>query len=252
MRKTDLIILFLLWTIGSLNAQTTQQLFEQGNAAYNVGNYTLAIEKYTAILNEDVHSSELYFNLGNAHYRLGDAAESVFYFEQALRLDPTDESINNNIAFARNMSLDAIESLPETQLSKFHKQLLSQFGLDQWAYLSLFFVWLSMALLVAYRWNNRMNTKRVFFVLSILCIVFTLSSLFITQSKQQILMKQRAIVFAQETEIWGEPNKRSDILFLLHEGTAVEVEDKLTGWSKIKLANGSIGWIENDAIKYLN
>ena len=88
-----------------------------------------------------------------------------------------------------------------------------------------------------------MNTKRVFFVLAILCIVFSLSSLFITQSKQQILMKQRAIVFAQETEIWGEPNKRSDILFLLHEGTAVEVEDQLTGWSKIKLANGSIGWI---------
>ena len=97
-----------------------------------------------------------------------------------------------------------------------------------------------------------MNTKRIFFVLGIVFTLFSLFSLSITQSKLQQFNEQRAIVFAQEIEVWGEPNKRSDVLFLLHEGTAVEVEDMLTGWSKIKLANGSTGWVENDAIKTLN
>ena len=60
------------------------------------------------------------------------------------------------------------------------------------------------------------------------------------------------MIFEREIEIWGEPNNRADILFLLHEGTVVEVTDALEGWSKIKLANGSEGWIQNKAIKQLD
>lgn len=252
MRKVKWVILFLIGHLSCLVAQSPEESFEQANAAYNGGNYALAIEKYSSILSEGVHSAEVYFNLGNAHYRLGDVAESVFYFEQALRLDPNDEAIQNNIAFARNMSLDAIEPLPQTQLKKIYQFLLSKFTLDQWAYLTVLLVWISAGLLGCYRWSKRMNTKRIFFVLGIVIILFSLFSLSITQSKLQQFKEQRAIVFAQEIEVWGEPNKRSDVLFLLHEGAVVEVEDILTGWSKIKLANGSIGWVENDVIKTLN
>ena len=52
-------------------SQSPEELFEQGNAAYNGGNHNLAIEKYEEILGLKVHSAEVYFNLGNAHYRLG-------------------------------------------------------------------------------------------------------------------------------------------------------------------------------------
>jgi len=42
------------------------------------------------------------------------------------------------------------------------------------------------------------------------------------------------------------------MLFLLHEGTLLDVLSELEGWSKIKLANGSEGWIENNTIRTLN
>ena len=102
-------------------SQSPEELFEQGNAAYNGGNHNLAIEKYEEILGLKVHSAEVYFNLGNAHYRLGNVAESVYYFEQAKRLSPEDNSIQNNAAFAENMTLDAIEILPKTQLEQFQE-----------------------------------------------------------------------------------------------------------------------------------
>ena len=74
-------------------------LFEQGNALYNDGNYTEAIEKYQAILKQGKHSAELYFNLGNSYYKLNNIAPSIYYYEKALQLAPDDKDILNNISF---------------------------------------------------------------------------------------------------------------------------------------------------------
>jgi SH3-like domain-containing protein len=50
----------------------------------------------------------------------------------------------------------------------------------------------------------------------------------------------------------GEPNDRSEVLFILHEGTKAEVLDSLGSFYKIKIANGSEGWIETSSLKTLN
>ena len=105
------VILFALLASNSLFAQDSTVLFEQANAAYNGGNYGLAVEKYEAILDQKMHSAALYFNLGNTHYRLGNVAESVFYFEKAKQMQPLDKAIKNNAQFANNMTLSLIHVL---------------------------------------------------------------------------------------------------------------------------------------------
>ena len=71
-------------------------LFEQGNTLYNESNYSEAIKKYEQILSTEMHSSELYFNLANAHYKLNHIAPSVYYYEKALQLNPNDSEIKQN------------------------------------------------------------------------------------------------------------------------------------------------------------
>lgn len=251
MKKLGLsLFAFLLTT--QLFAQNTDELFEQGNAAYNGGNYALAVEKYESILAQNQHSAELYFNLGNTHYRLGNVAESVYYFEQAKRLQPADKTLQNNAAFAQNMTLDAIEELPKTQLESLQEKILMRYALHQWAKICLVLAWISLLCFIIYRFQRKVNIKRLFFVLGCLTLLLTMASMSLTQLKYQENQQQKAIVFTAEIEIWAEPNKRADVLFLLHEGTQLDVLSQLEGWSKIKLANGSEGWIENDAIKALN
>lgn len=251
MKRVSLLLLVI--SISSqLFAQDTTALFEQGNAAYNGGNYSLAVEKYEAILAQKQHSAALYFNLGNTHYRLGNVAESVYYFEQAKKMQPLDKAIKNNADFANNMTLDAIEELPQTQLDALQQNILISFSLNQWAKVVLCFAWLTFLFFVLYRFSHKMQFKRIFFVLGCIVLLVTLVSLALTQTKQKEEQQTKAVVFNQEIEIWAEPNKRADILFLLHEGTTLEVLSELEGWSKIKLANGSEGWVENTAIKTLN
>lgn len=60
-----------------------------------------------------------------------------------------------------------------------------------------------------------------------------------------------AIVFAEESSVKSEPNAIGQEAFTLHEGTKVNVIDELNDWKKIKIADGTIGWIREADIKIL-
>jgi len=242
----------LLFGFGIVQAQTAQEYLADGNSAYNEGNYTNAIDQYNLVLSMEMHSAALYFNLGNAHYKLGNVAESIFYFEKAKQLAPQDKEIENNSLFAKNMTLDSIEILPKTQLKTLSDKVLSIFTLDQWALFSIILLWLSIFFFVFYRINKKIELKRILFVLGVLFLLLFSVTIGLTETKNSQEKIKYGIIFSEEIQIWGEPNERADILFLLHQGTSVEVIDELEGWSKIRLANGSEGWIKNQGIRLLN
>ena len=53
-----------------------------------------------------------------------------------------------------------------------------------------------------------------------------------------------AIIFSYETDLKTEPNNRSETLFMLHEGTKVQLLENYNNWIKIQLVNGQIGFIQ--------
>ena len=62
----------------SLQAQSqSENLFEQGNLAYNKGDYKNAISFYEKTLEMGQHSGALYFNLGNSYYKINNIATNV-------------------------------------------------------------------------------------------------------------------------------------------------------------------------------
>jgi len=47
----------------------------------------------------------------------------------------------------------------------------------------------------------------------------------------------------------SSPSEASVDLFVLHEGTKVALLDEADGWCKIKIANGSVGWLQADFMR---
>ena len=95
-------ILFLLLILANnVIAQDEQKIFESANEMYKQQNYEKAIEIYKNIESLELVSSELYFNLGNAHYKLNEVGPAIFYYEKALQLDPDNEDVKNNLVFAQ-------------------------------------------------------------------------------------------------------------------------------------------------------
>ena len=248
-----LMIFFIVSTL-SLKAQApASPLFEEGNTAYNNGDFFKAVTLYEQTLLTGKHSASLYFNLGNAYYRLNKVAESIYNYEKARQLDPENEDFKVNSAFAQNMTIDAIEPLPESQLSQVQNSLYAIASASIWSKIVVLFVWLFAIFFSIYLLNKTIKLKRIFFVLSLFSLILFLSSFtikFFANAEQE--NKKYAIIFSNEINIWSEPNLRAEIQFTLHEGTKVELLDSLDEWEKIRIANGSEGWIKNASLKSLD
>ncbi|WP_456441736.1 SH3 domain-containing protein [Psychroserpens sp.] len=249
MKKIGYILIFLLST---LTFAQNNQLFDDANGLYNDANYTEALEKYKTIFDSGEHSAELYFNMANAHYKLNHIAPSIYYYEKALLLKPHDKDIQNNIAFARNMTVDAIDSVPEVGISKLIKNVTNMMSFDAWAKTSVILVLFFVMLFIVYYFTNSTSKKRFTFLTSNVSLLLAIVSLVFAFHKFKLVKNnQPAIVFAQETKIKSEPNLRSAEAFVLHEGTKVQVLDTISNWKKIKLSDGKTGWITDDDIKML-
>ena len=246
------VLYILVFLISTLSFAQNKTIFEQANALYNDGNYTEALNKYTSILEQDEHSAELYFNIANAHYKLNNVAPSIYYYEKALLLKPNDKEILNNIAYARNMTIDAIEIVPEVGFSRLIKNATNTMVFDNWAKVSVVLVIFFVFLFLMYYFSHSTSKKRLAFITSVSSLILAFIALAFAFNSYGLEQKnQPAIVFAQESQIKSEPNLRSTESFKLHEGTKVQVIDTVSNWKKIKLADGKTGWVSNDDIKML-
>ncbi|MDT0538537.1 MULTISPECIES: tetratricopeptide repeat protein [Croceitalea] len=248
--KTYIAILFFLISFGAFGQNNT--LFQHATGSYNEGDYKKAIGFYEQILENKQHSSELYFNLGNAYYKLGEIGPSIYYYEKALLLKPNDVEIKNNLSYANNMKLDAIEEMPETVLVSFYNSVVNYFSFEQWAYLAVFMVFLFVLGYIIYYFLYNATYKRISFIVSVLAMVLAVFSVVMAYFQFNEFKKDNpAIIFSREIVVTSEPNNRSERLFTLHEGTKVNVLEQLGDWQKVKIPDGQTGWLLAENLKLL-
>mgnify|MGYP000565690846 CR=1 FL=1 len=229
-----------------------EALFTNATEAYNSGDYNKAIENYLQIIEAGKHSSELYFNLGNSYYKLNQIAPSIYYYEKALLLKPNDPEIMNNLGYAQNMTLDAIDLMPETGLSKIYNDITGKFSFDQWGYAAVIFMMLFVLLYIAFYFLKYATQKRIAFIVSLVSLALaTVSIIFAFMQYNDFKANKPAIVFDDEVKVTSEPNKRSQAVFTLHEGTKLNVLEELQGYKKIRIADGQTGWLTAESIKML-
>lgn len=247
------ILILLLLIANVLNAQDEQKIFESANEMYKQQNYEKAIEYYKTLEKYNLISSELFYNLGNSYYKLNKVGPSIYYYEKALKLNPLNKDVQNNLVFARRLALDNIEELPKTVFQKLNSRYLQKLSYNQWAIVSIVFCALVSLLFLLFYFSNQPRSKRTFFVTSLISFLFLIISLTITYNQFSYFKNNKvAIVFAEETEVRNAPSLNSEEVFTLHEGTKVIVLDTIDDWKKIKIADGKIGWIIAGDIQLLD
>jgi hypothetical protein len=150
------------------------------------------------------------------------------------------------------MAIDAVEVLPKSQVTQLKDSIIELFSQEGWAYFIVLLAWLLVLFWGLYLWNKIPFIKRTFFVSSLVLALFLIGSLFIAVIKSANTADTTyGILFNEKMEVWAEPNSRAEVLFLLHEGTKVQMLDELQDWQKIRIANGSEGWIKNAKVRSL-
>lgn len=226
--------------------------FDKALQAYNSGNYPQAIDFYMSILGEKKHSTALYYNLANAHYKNGDVAHSIYYYEKALLLSPKDEDVRNNLKFAQQMTIDQIVPLPKTWFARVSQNIVSWYSSDGWATQAIVGMLLFVMSFLAYYWLSKVWQKRLFFTLMLVFGAISVGSYWIgTIAQHQENNNRYGILFDKVIHLYAEPNAYSQEVFTLHEGTKVEILEQLNDWFKIKIADGKTGWVKKTTTRLL-
>ena len=77
------------------------------------------------------------------------------------------------------------------------------------------------------------------------------SIVFATVRSEEISAGDKAVIFAPKVDIRSEPNDQSTRLFILHEGSKVELEDEEGEWIEVRLPNGNGGWMRRADVEVI-
>jgi len=242
MKLKTLIITILV----SISSFASDQLFEKANRTYNNSDYTSAITLYDSILTIGLESSELYYNLGNCHYKAQNWANAIWHYEKSLKLERNDKTIQN-LELANLKIIDRIEEIPQLFYKKWWSNFISIFNTFSWQLISILIIWLALTLKILSQFTNYKNK----YFLSILYSLLLISIFATYSSYQKNITKKEAIIFTTSIVVNSEPKTNSTNLFTLHSGSKIEILDTNEEWINIKIANGSSGWIKESGCKVL-
>ncbi|MCK9205258.1 MAG: tetratricopeptide repeat protein, partial [Bacteroidales bacterium] len=244
------IVVFLLLSFHLVFAGEEQALILKANRAYSAGAYTDAVNTYKKVIALGWESPELYYNLGNAFFKLNDFPNAILWYERAKRLDPGNEDIDFNLKVSNNKIADKIEPLPELFYKRWYFGLVQVFAIDTWARIGVILFITALACGALYMASRILFLRKVGFWTGLCTLLLAIFSLIFAWSGHSALQSAgEAIIFTPTITVKSSPDEKSTDLFVVHEGSKVKLLDNISGWYEIKIANGSVGWLPASSLE---
>ncbi len=244
-----LIFFFLLSTqiLGAQSVATGQ--YNGGNAFYREGDFEAAHRSYLEAVTTGIEDARLYYNLGNACFKLSRLGEAVLWYERARRLAPHDEDIEANLHFANLVKKDREIQGEEGSLVEF---AVAAYFWPSYDHLSLVFGCGLFAVFVIalMRLLSRSKIGTGWLVAILLSGGLSLSAAiwFGTRLYTQSGTNE-AIVMVDEVLARSGPDEGQTEVFAVHEGTKVRLVRQEGAWVLVRLANGLGGWVLDESIE---
>lgn len=251
MKKMFFVLLSICLTVSSSVMYADAGLiFEKANKLYREKKYPEAAELYQQIITSGVKSAAVYYNLGNAAYKQGQLSRAILNYERAKRLNPADENIQFNLKLAYSTTTDKIEPIPLLFYQRWWQQFLHLMSASGWAVSAVIGFWLALGSGVLYLTAGSVTRKRNAFLLMAAFFLVSLGMHYFAYASNHLIHGRDAgIIIETSTYVKSSPDEKSTNLFMLHEGTRIEVTDSIAGWKQIRIANGNVGWMEERALE---
>ena len=243
------LLLMLVPSVGQAADAYPDSLWNAGVAAYSDGRWEDASRAWSAIEDLGLAAPELYCNLGDAYFRQSRLAEAILYYSRALKVDPSYADARYNLEFAGSLTQDKIDSVPEFFLRSWMRRLCWVLPSDSWAWISLFFFALTLAMLLLFLLSGGAARKWGFFAGLAAALLMILTLVFASWQRRDYFRADDAVVMRPVVSVKSSPSGAdTKNLFILHEGTVVELLDTVGDWCNVRLSDGREGWLQKDEI----
>ena len=242
-------LLFCLLLMGGTDvyAQMTAavQAFDAGNEQYRTGNYAAALASYEEALAGGYTSGALYYNMGNAHYRLDQLGPAVLYYEKARLLTPENAELLHNLEIINAKTVDQFTQLPQPAWVTWWQTMLARNG-GQWLFwVGMLFYLLAVGVIIYRMRSGKANPwiRRLRAVTILLGCIFLFTAFAASMQSVDI---RRAVIMAERVEVKEQPDNAGVTEVAVHEGLVVDILQQSDGWVEIRLPNGARGWVPAD------
>jgi tetratricopeptide (TPR) repeat protein len=264
-RLSLVCLVCLLFTAGlavgdTLSKEQINTLFNQANDAFRQANSTVddtdksnsLYEKvalgYEKIIRQGrIENPKLYYNLANSYLLKGDVGRAILDYRRAEKLDKSDSDIQKNLAFARSRRADKVEIKTEKQILQtlvFWHYDLSMRARFATACVCFAVFCLGLTVMIWFGRNASLMTVTVVSAGLLVCLIGSLA----VEEYSQAANLSGVIVSPEVVAYQGDgQNYPPSFKAPLHAGTEFELVERRPGWFHIKLADGSDGWIPQNA-----
>ena len=244
------IITVLVLAVPVTRAQVDEaaRLFDAGNLHYRGGEFEDARIAYEQALELGYESGALYYNLGNAYFRLDRLGLAMLYYQRASRSLPGDDEIEHNVRQVKSRSRDRFSQVPEPVFSKWWNTSIDRIGIRTLFWFGAFF-WIAGIALVGHGlWMGAFGAwhKRAATLLAAAGFVLIAGILATSAARST---NARGVVISDRAELREEPSNGSRSDVAVHEALVVDVLGRSGGWTRIRLPNGVTGFVRSESVQ---
>jgi tetratricopeptide (TPR) repeat protein len=235
MKDSTCFFAFLAVWAASSPGQTDAN-FTKANQEYAQGHFTEAISGYEALVRAGQWSANLFYDLGNAYFRVGDFGRAVLNYERARALEPHHPEATANLQIARDEAhaLELQQSWPERYL---------QFAsINQYCIAAAIAFWFAVFAIVMLIFARRRSAALI--ATSIFCLLVGAAAIYAVYTLERGANGSAlAIITGKDVQARLATADTANSVLALPSGSEVKILSTRGDWIYAALPNTLRGWI---------
>jgi hypothetical protein len=186
----------------------------------------------------------LYFNDGNAEFKLGHVGRAIAAYRQAALLAPRDSEVLGNLEFARNQVQGA------TVRPERWQAIFSLLTLNETTCLVAVAFWITLGLFTARQIRPALASRLQGLTLAAVGVTVLLGLILAVQAVGRF-SSQTAVVTESNGIARSGPFDDAQNAFAVHDGAELSVLDHHDDWLQVADGTGKIGWLSRKQLALL-
>ncbi|HXK50659.1 MAG TPA: tetratricopeptide repeat protein [Clostridiales bacterium] len=224
--------------------------FDEANQYYEKADYEKASVLYEKIISDGFENGEVYYNLGNSYYKLGDIARSILYYERAVKLMPDDPDLTENLKIARLYLTDKVEETEAEPFFTLYSDIRNSFNIYTSKNILLILILITGIFISTYIFLKNTLFGRFFFYISLISAASLMFFSYLYYDIHSLDIRRFGVVSEDKISVMSSPddNINSKELFFLHLGTKAEIVRSNEQWLEIRLDEEKKGWVKKESL----
>jgi tetratricopeptide (TPR) repeat protein len=233
--KTRLCLVILLTAVALTANAADESAFAKANQAYAEGHFEEAATGYENLIRSGNWNADLFYDLGNARYRLGDFGQAILNFERALALDPRHPEADANLRLARD----------EGRALELRRDWIERYAgmatVKQYTIAAAIAFWFALFIIAHLFFSRRSAGRIALIALSVIVCAASIFAIFMIENGAR--GDALAIVTGKDVEARLATADNAKSVLVLPAGSEIKILSERGDWVYAALPNDQRGWI---------